>query len=138
MALAVVAAGLGLLGPGPLSRTRAATPDQTAIVEYERHARKSAETTLRVELLPQALGRDEVRLSLDQSYLDRMQLMRIVPAPVRSEVSSGEAHFVFASPEAGPGTFVNLTFQPERPGPVAGTLRIDRRSSISLRQVVFP
>ena len=138
MLLIVLAAGVGLLGPGWLSHTRAASRDQTAVVEYEQHLRKSAPAELRVELLPQALTGDEVRLSLDNDYLKPMNLVRIVPEPVRAEVAAETTEFVFQLSEARHSGGVTFSFEPREPGLVTGAFRVNRRSLVPLRHVVFP
>ena len=93
MALAVIAALLGVFGGGPLSRVHAESGGLA--VEYQRFQRASAENHYRFDL-DAALVRDgRIRLRLSQALLDDMELESILPEPEAVIAGKDATEFVF-------------------------------------------
>src|SRR5215207_519621 len=79
--LLIVAALLGLLGPGPLSQTRAGSQDERVWVDYERFVRYRSPTQLIVHIEPDAAQEGMFHLQLDQEFIAKAQIQRIDPEP---------------------------------------------------------
>lgn len=133
----VVAAGLlGVFGRGPLSRASVEDAQAAWRLEYERFGRYESLQPLRLDVQPGNARQTSVWL--DQGYLADVRVDRIVPEPVREELSADGILYVFEwQPGQRPGriTFY-VTF--ERLGLVEG--RIGRTPALAqaFSQFVYP
>jgi hypothetical protein len=134
----VIAAGLGLLGSGPLSHATARADGLT--VDYQRFSRYQTSETLTLRLDAKATGAPEVRVWLDRPYIDGSRLESVVPPPVRAEGAPDRLILVFAVADPGQPLTVSLTLQPERIGSVraAAGLEGPTATGVAFRQLVFP
>src|SRR5688500_4047586 len=67
----IVAALLGLLGPGPLSNAESSTPDGLLTVSYEMFLHYHHPTQLEISLSPSIHNDDSARIQVSRSLLDR-------------------------------------------------------------------
>ena len=113
MAVLAVAAVLGLFGTGPLSTAMAGGAGDALRVEYERFDRLASPTTLRVQVGAGAADQGQVRVWIDQAYLDRVQIERIEPEPAETEAGPGRTVYTFAveDPERPIAVTFHLTHQ---------------------------
>src|SRR5437763_389442 len=74
LALLVLAAVLGLVGPGPLCRAVEADSAGLLRLEYERFEHLETNATLRLHLAPGVAQEGKVRLALSQDYLRGVEL----------------------------------------------------------------
>ena len=86
-AAVIVAALLGLLGNGPLSKASISDPTGSLFVEYSRFGHW--ESPLRIEITVQPRAGHLTRLSINRPYLDQMRVESITPQPV-SQSADGE------------------------------------------------
>jgi hypothetical protein len=136
LALAVLAALLGLLGGGgPLSSATAETPDGSLTLRHERYPRNHAATVLKLAANPSREG--ELRLWFDRDYLDAFEVQTVTPPPDRVELGRDRVVFVFRSGGDGP-VRVTLHLEPQRLGRVAGRLGVDGGEALSFSQFVYP
>lgn len=138
MVAVVVAAGLGLLGSGPLSG--ATTRAHGVVLDYQRLARYESSQTLRLRLEAAAVRSPEVRVWLDRDYLEGVRLEVVLPPPIRVEAAPDRLIFVFAVAEPGRPLTVTLDLQPERLGRVRGRAGLEDRAAaaVTFQQFVFP
>jgi hypothetical protein len=108
--LILVAALLGLLGPGLLSRAIAEQGELR--VEYDRFIRHQAPTEIRVHARPQDDGK--IHLRINREYLERMDLTSVQPPP--------------ASVQGGPSEHTFIVDWPDRSRPATLTLRVEARA----------
>ena len=139
MALFVLAAAVGLLGSGPLSRARAAVPGVMTL-EYERFARFETSTTLTVRLDSAVTAGELVRVSLNRDFLDSAKIETVLPPPARVESAAGRLIYVFAVAEPRVPLLLTFTLAPQEFGVHAGVVGLESRDAqrIFFRQLVYP
>lgn len=131
----VLAAALGLTGPGWLSERRLATAGVE--LTYSQNLHRGRETTLDLTLDPEHARDGELRLTLSRAWLERMHLVDVEPPPLRSTMLGEGRELAFAV--AGPGRLhVRLHVEPRGWGRVEGEVRVTDGARIALKQVIFP
>ena len=137
MALLVLAALAGALGPGLLSHAVAGSPHSSLWVEYDRFERHSARARLRVHVTGE---HDTLRIWLAREFLDRIDLRHVDPEPLEVVTARDRQIFVFArAPDAGPVEVI-YHFEPTRIGSVVVRVGLEDASETSLQfsQFVYP
>jgi hypothetical protein len=136
LGVTVVAALLGLLGPGPLSRVTVGDPEIGVRISHQRLLHMESPHDVRIEARA-APGAHEVSFAISTSYLERMHLESMTPAPVR--VSSGDGETVFHLDAGGIGATVValLRFDAASPGSVRGFIRREGEV-VQVSHFVFP
>lgn len=136
--VALVAAALaGLLGAGPLSSTSRSSDDGEVRLSYNRFVHYHSPESLEVTL--QLTSDDTVQLKLAQEFLSRVQIERIHPEPIRSELADDGVVFVFArSPGASGSLHIVFHLQYERYGMAEGTIEHLGHGAVAFQQWVYP
>jgi hypothetical protein len=141
MTLLVVAAALGLLGPGPLSRATASLPGLLE-AEYQRLTRYEDRETLTVRVAPAVTTSGVVRLSINRDYLEHAQVMSVMPAPERVEAAHARVVYAFRIAEAGRPLEVTFDLKPRTIGRAEARLAIEspagRGRELTVRQFALP
>lgn len=138
MALLVLAAALGLLGDGPLGEARASRGEGLD-VEFDRLQRAAAPTEYRFSVDPVLAGGGTLRLRLDASLLDEIELQSIVPEPVSVAAGPGYTEFEFAiDGTGGAPARIAFRFQPTTFGPVQGKASVPGARPLALDHFVYP
>ncbi len=136
MALILVATLLGAFGDGPLSRARAGSAALS--VEYDRLVRSSSPTQYRFRVSPAQAEQGRLRLRLDQSLVDRMELESIVPQPEHQTAGPDYAEFVFRlAPGERPVT-IDMRYRPATFGRQRGSISVAGRDAVAIDQFVYP
>lgn len=139
MALLLLAAVLGLLGSGPLSKATADVPGVMRI-EYQRFAQYQTPGKLTVHLEPGAVNGASVSLGIDRQFLDRAGLESVVPPPRR--VHHAEGRLIYEFDVAAPGRPLTLVLhlEPQQAGVITGRVTLENASAAAavFRQVVYP
>lgn len=131
--LVLVAALVGLLGRGPLARTRAGDPS-TIAVEYGRFERRTQETTMIVRLGPQPSG--VAQLWVDVSYVAAQPFQRIIPEPERVEMIGDR--LVMTLRVSGAHPEVLITTRPEAFGSMQARMGLLDGPEVVFDQFVYP
>lgn len=134
----MVAALLGLLGRGPLSRTYKVHPDSPLAIEYERFGRASSPDRLRVYLLPGSSRGGEARLAIGREFFESVEEVEVEPTPLRVEAGGGWLRYRFAATEPARPTVVSLRYKPNRAGGITGRVALDGHAPFRFSQYVFP
>jgi hypothetical protein len=140
MAVLLVAALLGLLGPGPLSSTTVG--EGSALWgEYDRFVRYQAPQVLRLHVRPK--GTDSlVRLRLSRTFVDRVEMMEVNPEPLHIEADSSHFSYLFARGDASHTSADSLTFtfkyQPEEFGKMEIEAEVPDLHLLRFNQFVYP
>ena len=140
MGLVVLAAVVGLLGSGPLSRARAELPGRMT-VEYQRFARFETTASLTIRLQAEATAGDAVHVSLNHAFLTSAKIEDIQPPPTRVEARAERYVYVFDVAEPRVPMLVTFTFQPRRVGASPGMVGLESAPGprhVSFRQLVYP
>jgi hypothetical protein len=136
VAAMLVAAVVGLVGPGPLSSASARTARFQ--VRYLRFARWQAPQSLVVTAGGQGSG--TLRLSFNRSFLDSMAVQQITPEPASVKASSAGFVYTFTTTDA--PTDITFDLQPTSMGMLHATIAMSasggRSSSVHLSQLVYP
>ena len=138
MALLVLAALLGLLGPGPLSSTSVSDGGGASRVEYDRFLHHHAPTTLHGQVAGDAARAGELRLWVDLEYLAAVEVQQITPRPDHVEAGSDRHLFVFRVAEPDRPTRVTFRLEPDRIGWLAGRMGVGDGAPARFRQLVYP
>lgn len=144
-AVCVLAASIaGVFGDGPLSRCEETSGDGAISVRYERFVRLNSPARIRIFVRPdQSRPAEMTSLWIERQYLDDMKLVRVMPEPVRSEVSASKITMVFAATgESATLIEVSMWFTTEGVGRLSGRVghgvEEDGRSEIELTQWSYP
>ncbi|MDF5723397.1 MAG: hypothetical protein PUP91_23580 [Rhizonema sp. PD37] len=138
MALATLAGLLGVFGTGVLSNAKAGKQTDPLWVEYERFERFQSQTKLRIHFNPNAERAGEIRVWFKLDYIENVQLQQITPEPKSVEAQSDRLIYTFSHPKPDQPTAVTFYMQPEKIGPLSGSVGLETGSPISFNQLVYP
>ena len=136
MGLIVLAALIGLLGSGPLSRT--STAQGPLRLEYARFERRHAPTGLELTLTgaPAEAGQVDLWFSLD--FLEGIEITSIVPDPESAEVANEGMVYRFAVDGSAREFIMRLAFEHNDPGVRTGAIGVVDGPEIRFSQFVYP
>jgi len=135
MGLLVIAGLGGLLGVGPLSRVEVRGPDGLRI-EHARFARAEAAQTLEVHMPTPTPGGHH--LAVSRTFLDRVRIESVVPAPLRTEALADGVAYVFAAGPSAASAVATFHFTPRSMGVVQGGIGVPGLAPLTIRMLVYP
>lgn len=138
LALFILAALLGLFGPGPLSRAMAGQQDGPLWAEYHRFWRLQSPMSLRLHFGPDATRHGQVRVWLSRSYLEAMSVQHVTPQPQRVEAGPERLTYVFTLSTPARPTAVTFHLEAEAPGSVPGQAGLENGPVVSFRHFIYP
>jgi hypothetical protein len=138
IAAGLIAAVIGLIGPGPLSSVSAGAAGFR--VNYLRFARWQAPQSLVISVGSQ--HSQALQLSFNRSFLDSMAVQQITPQPSSEKVSSAGFAFTFdATSGRVPGHLI-FDLQPTSMGTLHGTIAMSLSggptAAVNITQLVYP
>lgn len=137
MGAVVLAAVLGLTGPGLLSEVSRRDEAVPFEVRYPRFLHYLTGHALRVRLLP-ASGSSVFELWIDEDYRRAVDIDRVDPEPTRIDLDHGRTVYSFQT-TPGPGAReVVFHGTPRTIGRVKGRIGVRRDDGVTLSQFVFP
>ena len=137
-ALLLLAALLGLLGPGPLSSATAGEPHSSLWVEYERFQRYQAPATIRVHFGPGVARGGEARVALNRAFVESVDLRHIDPAPARVEAGSDRFTYAFLVADSSRPSAVTFRFEPDTFGRVPVEVEAEGGPRLRFRLFYYP
>lgn len=137
MALFVVAALIGFLGPGPFNDAKTADPAGRWHMEYERRLHFRTDQEISVYVGPEFTTSGKVRLWISQSYMKDQSVSSVTPTPDQVEAGSDRMIFTF---NVTPGHEAPIYFelQPSAYGPTSGEFGLEGRPGVRIDQLVMP
>ncbi len=137
--LLVVAAGLvGLLGRGPYSHHTVRSKASGLAVDFEPVSRFGDQTMITLHLRPVSCA-DGATIRLNNTFIEPMGLLRIMPRPLSSTpLPDGIALRYALDPAHCAGTEIRLFAEPTGIGFVSLKLRLDDRPVLPVRLFVVP
>ncbi|MEW6131183.1 MAG: hypothetical protein AB1757_29405 [Acidobacteriota bacterium] len=138
MSLLVLAALVGLLGTGPLSDAMVRDANSTLEAEYRRFARYQAPTVLRIHLSSQPATDAITRLSINRDFIDRIELQRIDPEPVRVEVTARQFIYNFQISNPPQSLTITLRYKPDTYGRLPIKLTTDEGARLAFTPFIYP
>lgn len=136
MALVVVAALIGLLGPGPLSGATAATDDGGAEVQYQRFGHLEADDEITVVLSPAAVTDDSVDVELAADWLRSVDVTGISPEP-QEQVATPYGVRLTVAAEPGSRVRLQIAFRAIRMGSIDAGFRFEDQT-VPFHQFIYP
>jgi hypothetical protein len=130
MALLVLASALGLLGEGPIGKTRLGDPSRLQI-ELQRVTHVDTPTRIHVRLATEG----PFSIQLPYSYLSRVEISRIVPEPERVESADGLVTYSFSGRQGTADIHFDLQFR--RAGWTQGFVQREQER-VDFRQYIYP
>lgn len=131
----LLAAILGGIGPGLLSRATREAGAGRLQVEFDRRVHFETEGTIVVRV-KKPEGRDVVEIRLEERYADRIEIERIRPRPLKATAGDGAIRYTFDAPAATWKGVLRVNYP--RVGPIAGRLGLSTGESVEISQFVFP
>ena len=138
MILLLIAALLGLLGPGPLSSATAGDPDSALWVEYNRFERYHAPTTLRAHIGLGAARGGKVRLWLSRGFVESTEIHHIYPDPEVVEAGTDRFTYVFAAPDESKPVVITYQFESQKYWGQAARIGLDAGPELEFSQFIYP
>jgi hypothetical protein len=137
LALVVLAALAGLLGPGPVSDATATAPDGQVEVRYERFTHWVGSTSVELQVAADPAQPDQARVWISQEYLSGLQLEQVQPEP--DSWTAMDDGVVLAFPVTGPEPLsVELQVRPAEIGLLRGAVGVPGRDPLRFWQFVYP
>lgn len=137
MILGLIAAAVGLLGPGPLSATTNRTPDRNITVSYNRFEHQFSPSTLAITVAPDTV-RDELRLQVNREFLNRVDVQRIIPEPSSSEMSDKNITFTFPLRSNRGAMQIAIRYEPQAQGWLPIIIGAESGMKLQIKQFIFP
>jgi hypothetical protein len=139
LALKAIAALLGGLGQGTLAWAEQTSAEATVHVRYERLVRRHSPARLEFTIAPGLAGADgRVRLWLDRSYADELEITGIQPEPADVSVTPTLLIYQFAVADGGRPVLISFSVQYDRAGMSRASAGVLPRGTVQLGQFVFP
>jgi len=132
----VAAALVGAFGDGPASTAVAASADGKLQVEYQRFCRRTAPQVFDITL-PTERGSQQVELTLNRDYLDRVQVVEVRPEPI-AVTTQGDGHMRFLTDGSGEPMTVHLHIEAQHAGVQQGLISVPRHGDVRIKQLVYP
>lgn len=110
MGMVILAALVGFMGAGPLSKASVGGPDAGLRLMYLRFDHLHAPTEVRMEISGDAIREGVVRVWVDQAFLDRIQLEQVIPEPEEVLAKPDRTVYVFQA-ESDPSQPIQVMFQ---------------------------
>jgi hypothetical protein len=135
--LVILLAALGLFGEGVLSDAQAGQEGEGLWLEYPRFERFEDEFQMKVHANVAAVADGEIRIQLDQNYLDGMEVNSISPEP-DSQIKEAEGiTYVFKTNGNSPFT-AHFYMIPRKAGSLSGTFRLQNGDPVRFSQFIYP
>jgi hypothetical protein len=134
--LVIVAGFIGLLGPGPMSRAEVVAADGSLTITYDRYLHYHHPTQLTLSV--GEITDDELRVKLDRTLLDRLQVERIEPEPLKAELADDGIIYTFLQTPSSRNAKVIFHVDYEQFGAHRGTVEVVGHEPVTLNQLVYP
>jgi hypothetical protein len=137
LALIVLAALVGMIGPGPLSTATHTDPSGLVELRYERFTRHQGQSTLQLQVSPDPARPGTARIWLSGDYLAAVQVQQIWPQPETWTGTGTGTVLTFPVHGAGPVS-VEVLLNPDQMGLVQGAVGAPGRQPVRFWQFVYP
>lgn len=135
MAVAVLLALAGLIGPGLSGTDESASPDRTVRTEYNGtiYYQKDSEMTVKVKATEGGM----LSIWISRDYLESVYIKQMLPRPEEVVAAPGRIYYGFRLDGRARELEINLYFQPLRVGKLSGSIGYGG-SAAEFSQFVFP
>jgi hypothetical protein len=137
--LLIIAAALaGLLGPGPLSGTRAASAGGELEVEFNRIERRKADSELTFRIAPSSVREGALRLWTAADFLDKVDIRGIQPEPREVVHAGGRISFVFSAENTGATAVIRFHVQASKTGWGRHVFGVEGGPEVAVTRFILP
>jgi hypothetical protein len=137
-ALILVAALLGFLGPGPLGKATAASPDKSISLDYYRVVRRESPVTYRVKVHGRLAKNGALRLWLDRKFVEALEIKHVDPTPDVVEIDGERFVYRFKTAEAPATIQIFFHVEPNKSGNAPARLGVVDGPEIQFKQFYLP
>ena len=137
-ALVLLAALLGFLGPGPLSKVTAASPDKSISLDYYRMERHQAPAEWRLQIDGKLAKQGELRLWVHRRLVEVTGTLQIDPAPESVEIQDERFVYAFKAVKPPPIIKVFFRFEPNKIGKTPARLGVVDGPAVEFSQFYLP
>jgi hypothetical protein len=134
--LILLADVLGVFGRGWLAKAQLKEAGSGMQVDYERVARASTPSIMRIQFDPDTVVHGELRLFIGESLVKELGTQRVVPEPDHSIIGDGGITYIF--PAQSGRTEVQLALEPSFPGIHRFTLQVPGKLPVGAHIAVVP
>ena len=138
MALVLLAALLGLLGPGPLSNATAGEEGGALWAKYQRFAHRSALTRLEVYAGPNTAQEGQLRLWVSRETIGVNEVRGIQPEPEQVSAAGDRFVYTFAVDDPAREVVVYFLLEPTKYFRQQIALGIEGGPQLGFTQVLYP
>ncbi|MCI0747666.1 MAG: hypothetical protein L0Y58_19855 [Verrucomicrobia subdivision 3 bacterium] len=138
LALVLLFAILGYLGPGPLTKHVAGTRGGPLWLEYHRYERYHAPVDLRVHIGAVAARGKELQLWIDREYVDAVSMEDVEPQPESVELKNERFVYTFKVSETPRTAKILFQFKPNKFGKTPGRLGIVDGPEVRFTHLFYP
>jgi len=137
-AIILVAALLGFLGPGPLGKATAASPDKSISLAYYRMERHQAPVEWRLQIDGKLVSQGELRLWVHRRFAEVIGTMQIEPEPESVEIEDERFVYAFKAVKPPPIIKIFFRFEPNKVGRTPAQLGVVDGPAIQFSQFYLP
>ena len=111
---------------------------RTPARRYERLERYEAPTEMDLTVGPNTAQGGELRLTLNNDFLNRIAITGIEPEPDATEAAGDKTVYVFRVAEPGQASSITLAYEFNTPGNAPVELGIENGTTLTFSQFIFP
>jgi hypothetical protein len=138
IALVLLAALLGFLGPGPLTKKTAGMRNGPLWLEYYRFQRYQAPVELRVNVGAGAAKDNHLGLWINQQYIEAIQIHHVDPEPESVELAGQRFVYTFKAAELSAAGKIVFHFKPTTFGKTSVQIGLVNGGEIGFTQFFYP
>ncbi len=138
LTLLILGGVIGIFGHGPLSEATASSSGSQVEVHYDRLARRETPAMLQLRLDKAAIASGEVRIRMNHTLLDHMQLKQIIPEPLATEPLADGARFIFRTDPTRDSALIVFLSSPTQPGFAESEVVVEGAEPVRFHQFIFP
>ncbi len=136
--LTLVAALLGFLGPGPLGKATAASPDKSVSLDYYRTERYQAPAEWRIKVDGKLARQGELRLWVHRRFVEVIGTLQIDPEPESVEIQDERFVYTFKSVKPPPIIKIFFRFEPNKIGKTPAHVGVVNGPTLTFSQRYLP
>jgi hypothetical protein len=138
IALVLLAALLGFLGPGPLTKQTAGDRHGPLWLEYYRFHRYQAPVELRVNVGAEAAKDNHLAIWINQQYIDAIHIDHVDPEPESVELADQRFIYTFKAAELSAAGRIVFHFKPTAFGKTPVRIGLVNGEEIGFTQFFYP
>jgi hypothetical protein len=137
-ALILLAAIIGLVGPGLKGKTTVSAEKSQLSLTYERVVHYQTPSELNIQLPPADAGQSDARLTFNRDCIESMEVSRIDPEPDKNEIAGDKIIYTFNRTKPRDSMTVVFQYETKRFGKIPIQIQLDENQPLITEQCSFP